>query len=586
MIDDTQLIQQLLASDLISQRLLQRGLELAQRDETPLYEVLIAYDLVDEKDVVATASEILNVPSVRLSEIDIDGDTAGLIPAELAINNQSVPVEVIEDDGVKILKLAMTDPIDVMAMDEIASHIGIDIQPVLAGPGDVQAAIDALYAGGGDSSNDDDGGVDFDDFAMELESAEEDDEPLDLYGDDDIQLSGEFIIDDAEVAQTDDDVQLSGEFVIDDEQVDEVDPSVFDLGDDFSMDDVEDIEIDDALDLDDASSKADGDSGDSIGDVDSWAAMFDDDAGKEKEDVPYVLDEIDEDEEKTSPPPDDAQGGSKGTFLGTPADMSLGDLGIEEESDNEEQPDPSKTVQPSADDPPEEQEEEDRPRIPLRKSGGHGATPVGFGTRNELPKIEAAGGLDEETAVRDDADPIVEEQKSKSAVPQGLRDALSNASQKKKKKKKKKGQKKKGKPKSADASGSAALGRIDVKKVAVPAFKGAVEKRSDKEREGKTDEGEKKRPRQPTPQVNGKEEERPRQPTPQVSKTPPANTTREISLSDMGSLIGGSKSGQQDSIELPGDVDLHQFVSALVKLLIARDVLTAEEVENLIEELS
>ena len=582
MIDDRQLITTLLAGDLISQSVLQQGLELAQRDDATLYDVLIAYDLLDERDIIATASEILNVPSVCLADLDIEPDTAHLLSADLATSNQSVPVEVIDEDGVETLKLAMVDPIDVMAMDEIASHIGIDIQPVLAGPSDVESAIAELYSSQ-DETNDADlneadgdgdphrGLMDFDDFAMTIEDSEddvsdEDDEPLDLSGDEDIQLSGEFIIDDGEVAELDDDdvIELSDELLLDNDDV---------------LDSDEEFEAEPAL-VDEPSGLEE--------DEDSWAAMFGDESDAESLDEDQVdEDAVDEQSSQgdagTSSPPDSEDTANQ-TFIGTPANMELDEIVPDDEStDGEDSIEEFEIEELDAadDDGTEEVAQDAKPTRAMRDPDAHSSTPVGLGTRSN-------DGSSEDT--KDGAtktSPKNGEKKKKSVVPKSIRDALKSATSRKKKKKKKEPKKpspEKAPPsksaaetqesqplpeaKTREADSGSALARIEVKKVAVPAFKGAVEKRSDKGKEEKKED---------TPK-------RPRQKTPKKNESPRAPETREISLSEMANLVG-NKDNDDDAIEFPEGIDSEQLLRALIRLLLAKEVLSSDEVESLLQEL-
>ena len=146
MIDDAQLIPQLLAAGLVDQTRLQHGLRLAQRDAASLYDVLIFHKIVEERALVEIASRLLNVPCLHLDETAINVDMAHLVPAPIAQRSRTLPVRFVDDDGNRVLLLAMADPIDVMAMDEIASHTGVNIRPVLVGPADLRRALDDLYA--------------------------------------------------------------------------------------------------------------------------------------------------------------------------------------------------------------------------------------------------------------------------------------------------------------------------------------------------------------------------------------------------------------------------------------------------------
>lgn len=151
MIDDVQLISKLMETGLATRDLLEKGRHFARTEETTLYDALIHHGLVPEKDVVQIASDVLNVPALDLSETPPKPGMANHLPREIADRCQVLPLELIDDDGSghAAIRLAMVDPIDVMAMDEVASHTGRNIRPVLVGPSDLQAALKSLYAPGG-----------------------------------------------------------------------------------------------------------------------------------------------------------------------------------------------------------------------------------------------------------------------------------------------------------------------------------------------------------------------------------------------------------------------------------------------------
>lgn len=144
MIEDSELAQSLLESGLVDR---DRLMEVA-RHRTPernLYHTLLTYDAVEERALVKLAGKLLNVPSVRLDRIVIAPDVLELVPASMANRNKVIPLSIEQDGAHKRLVLGMIDPIDVLAMDEVSSHTGIDIRPVLVGPTDLESALIKVY---------------------------------------------------------------------------------------------------------------------------------------------------------------------------------------------------------------------------------------------------------------------------------------------------------------------------------------------------------------------------------------------------------------------------------------------------------
>lgn len=147
MLDDDHLADILLDSDLIDREDLDRALDDKSASES-LYRALVHGDLVDEGSLARLLADRLSVEFVDVDDLTPDDQILDLLPHELALDYETLPVELEQSDGHDggaTLVVAMSDPIDMMAMDEVATHTGIDIRPVLAGPRALREAIDRCY---------------------------------------------------------------------------------------------------------------------------------------------------------------------------------------------------------------------------------------------------------------------------------------------------------------------------------------------------------------------------------------------------------------------------------------------------------
>lgn len=180
MIDDAQLARRLLDHELVGRSQLKEGRQLQLTAETTLYEALIRHGLVEEGEVVEIAANILSIPCVHLDEYVLDPEVVRLLPPAIARRNRALPLELKRDDDGDQLLLAMEDPLDIMAMDEIATHVSINIQPVLVGPVAIEQALDRIYAAdpkrdaAPPPAPDGDDGIDFGEIAAGGEGMEED----------------------------------------------------------------------------------------------------------------------------------------------------------------------------------------------------------------------------------------------------------------------------------------------------------------------------------------------------------------------------------------------------------------------------
>jgi type IV pilus assembly protein PilB len=132
-----QLGQILIEQGLITDEQLERALEEHRRTPRSLGRVLIDLGLIRETDLVRALAEQVGLEFVDLSDHPIDAAVTGLLPDQLARRYRALPIG--ERDG-KLL-VAMSDPANVYALDDIRTITGRDVQPLVATASDVEQAI-------------------------------------------------------------------------------------------------------------------------------------------------------------------------------------------------------------------------------------------------------------------------------------------------------------------------------------------------------------------------------------------------------------------------------------------------------------
>ena len=105
---------------------------------------LVKLGFVKDDEITALLSKQYGVPSINLAQFDIDVSVVKLIPAETAQKYQIVPLS----RAGATLTIAMTDPTNVFAMDDIKFMTGYNVEPVVASETAVIEAIDRYYGGG------------------------------------------------------------------------------------------------------------------------------------------------------------------------------------------------------------------------------------------------------------------------------------------------------------------------------------------------------------------------------------------------------------------------------------------------------
>jgi len=129
---------------LTAEQLWQAELE-ARASTKPLRNVLIEKSLISEEDLTAFLSRQFDLPLVDLTHYLIDPEIIDSVPEDFARTHYLIPVLRIGND----LTVAMVDPLDVFALDELYMKTGFGIEPAIATETDVKKALDQHYSAKG-----------------------------------------------------------------------------------------------------------------------------------------------------------------------------------------------------------------------------------------------------------------------------------------------------------------------------------------------------------------------------------------------------------------------------------------------------
>ncbi len=131
----------LIKAKLISPDQLQQALKQQKDSGIKLGESLIRLGFVSEDDITETLSSQFGVPSINLTHFEIDPNVLKLVPADVARKYNILPV----NKTGATLTIAMADPTNVFAMDDIKFMTGYNVEPVVASELALQQAIDRNY---------------------------------------------------------------------------------------------------------------------------------------------------------------------------------------------------------------------------------------------------------------------------------------------------------------------------------------------------------------------------------------------------------------------------------------------------------
>jgi type IV pilus assembly protein PilB len=131
----------LVAEGLINEAQLKQALAEQKGKTEKLGSILARLGFITEEQLIGFLSRQYGIPSITLHNIDVDAETLRLVPAPIARKYEVLPVKRIGGT----LTLAMADPTNVFALDDVAFMTSLQILPVVAPQAAIRKAIDKAY---------------------------------------------------------------------------------------------------------------------------------------------------------------------------------------------------------------------------------------------------------------------------------------------------------------------------------------------------------------------------------------------------------------------------------------------------------
>jgi type IV pilus assembly protein PilB len=156
----------LISDHLVTQTQLEEALAEHERSGAPLGRILVQAGHLGEADLVRALAAQIGLDFVDLGELNFDAAAVGLLSAAICRRHTVLPVGF---DGRRLV-LAMADPGNVFALDDVRHATGRDVRVVVATRDDLMAAIDRLHRA--------DAGMDDITSAMDDDTAVDDDSPF------------------------------------------------------------------------------------------------------------------------------------------------------------------------------------------------------------------------------------------------------------------------------------------------------------------------------------------------------------------------------------------------------------------------
>jgi type IV pilus assembly protein PilB len=139
--DDKKLGELLIRKAKITEKQLMTVQEYQKKYNLRIGEALVEIGLITYDDLMEVISLQLGVPHINLHKIVIDERTIDLLGSNIAKRFSVIPIKLNENK----LKIAMLDPLDIVAIDELERSTGFEIEPVIASPPEIEKLLDQYY---------------------------------------------------------------------------------------------------------------------------------------------------------------------------------------------------------------------------------------------------------------------------------------------------------------------------------------------------------------------------------------------------------------------------------------------------------
>src|SRR5947207_10747689 len=127
----------LVEDGLLFRKQVEELMEQQKREGTRLLKIIVEKAYVTEQDMAVSMGRVLNTPPVNLGRLGISLEVADLLPRDICHTHKVIPVSRLENK----LFLAMADPLNVLAIDDVRRITRMKVSPMIASE---RAIIDKL----------------------------------------------------------------------------------------------------------------------------------------------------------------------------------------------------------------------------------------------------------------------------------------------------------------------------------------------------------------------------------------------------------------------------------------------------------
>ena len=134
----------LISEGLITQQQLETALEEQKIRKTKLGETLLALGYVSQTDFANVLSKQLGIDSVDLHRVGLQDAAIRLVPEEIMKKYELVPFA-IDEENTNVLKVAMSDPVNLAAIDDVGLLTNMEVKPYFATTSQIAVQLDRMF---------------------------------------------------------------------------------------------------------------------------------------------------------------------------------------------------------------------------------------------------------------------------------------------------------------------------------------------------------------------------------------------------------------------------------------------------------
>lgn len=135
----------LVDAGVITQEDLQRGLELQKTSGRKLGETLVEEGIVNDEVLARLLAEQLGMEMIDIQSISIPEEVLNLVPQHMLRSKKMIPYA-IDPNNMNVLLVAMADPMDFSAMDDISIITNLQVEPAIATQHSIMLALTVFMA--------------------------------------------------------------------------------------------------------------------------------------------------------------------------------------------------------------------------------------------------------------------------------------------------------------------------------------------------------------------------------------------------------------------------------------------------------